>query len=115
MGGLSDTMLGVSAMPLIDAVHGEWVTILDGTQAGQRFYGVFEHQQDQVLESDLMNDPRGKRYLRFTDKAGNVPRDPKKMVKMLVGGKKYSATRQDFSAFLSVDFELVEIAQGKDI
>lgn len=110
MGGLSETMLGTSAMPLLDAVHGEWITVLDGVDAGKKFYGIFEHQQDQVLESDLMNDPRGKRYLRFTDRPGNVPTANKKMVKMKVGNKTYSATRQDFSAFLSVDFELLEIA-----
>lgn len=116
MGSLSDTMFGTSAMPLLDAAHGEPVKILDGVDAGKVFYAIRETQEDIVLASDLINDPRGKRMLRFTDKPGNVPSvNTKRLVKIQTSdGKKWSATRQDFSAYLSVDFELAEIVAGKD-
>ena len=116
MGSLSDTMLATSAMPLLDAVHSEWVEVLDGVDAGKIFYAIKENQADIVLESELINDPRGKRMLRFTDKPGNVPSvNTKRLVKLKTAdGKKWVATRQDFSAYLSVDFELAEIAAGKD-
>lgn len=112
MPSLSDTMLAGSCMPLLENVHGEPVRILDGVDAGKIFYAIKENEQDINLESDLLNDPRAKRMLRFTDRAGNVPStNTKKMVKIQTGdGKRWTATRQDFGAYLSVDFELAEIA-----
>ena len=107
-------MLKSAAMPLLDNVHSEAVFILDGVDTGKVFYGILEHVPDIALESDIISDPRGKRMLRFTDRPGNVPStNTSKMVKVKLGNKTYTATRQDFSAYLSVDFELVELPVGK--
>jgi hypothetical protein len=116
MGSVSDIMLASGVMPNLDALHGEQVLILDGVDAGKYFTAIKEHESDVKLDSDLMIDPRGRRMLRFTDTPGNVPSvGTKKLVKIQTGdGKKWSATRQDFGAYLSVDFELTEIAAGKD-
>lgn len=115
-GSLSDQMLAGSCMPLLDALHGESIEILDGVDKGKTFYAIKENQPDVVLESDVVIDPRGKRMLRFTDRPGNVPSvGTKRLVKVKTAdGKVWSATRQDFGAYLSVDFELVEISKGID-
>ncbi len=112
MGSLSDTMLAGGAMPLLDNVHGEPVQILDGVDVGKIFYAIRETEADVVDDSELIKDPRAKRMLRFTDRPGNVPSvGTKKMVKIKTAdGKRWTATRQDFGAYLSVDFELVELA-----
>jgi hypothetical protein len=111
MVSLSDTMLATGLMPNLEAVHGEVVTVLDGVDAGRKFTAINEIEPDAQLESELTIDPRSKRMLRFTDRPGNVPSvNTKKLVLIQTSnGKKYSATRQDFSAYLSVDFELVEV------
>lgn len=111
MGSLSDTLLAGSAMPLLESVHGEPVKVLDGVDAGKTFIGVIAHETDINLESDIMSDPRQKTMCRFTDRPGNVPSvNTKKLVKLQTAdGKKWAATKQDFSAYLSVDFELVQI------
>ena len=111
MGSISDTMLAASAMPLLESVHGETVTVLDGIDAGKKFTCIITHEPDVNLESDIMSDPRQKVMIRFTDRPGNVPSvGTKKLVKLKTAdGKKWAATKQDFSAYLSVDFELVQI------
>lgn len=105
-------MLSTGAMPLLENVHGERVKVLDGVDAGKWFTAINEVEADQVLESEIMRDPRAKRMLRFTDRPGNVPSvNTNKLVKIQTAdGRKWAATRQDFSAYLSVDFELVQIA-----
>ena len=105
-------MLAGGLMPCLESVHGEVVQVMDGADAGKLFTAINEIVPDVQLESELLIDPRAKRILRFTDRPGNVPSvNTKKLVKIKTSnGKLYSATRQDFSAYLSVDFELVEIA-----
>lgn len=111
MGSVSDTMLASGVMPNLDAIHGEAVTILDGVDAGRTLWGIVEHEQDVTLNSDMMPDPRGRRMLRFTNRAGNLPSaNAKRLFKVQIGNKKYSATKQDFGSFLSTDYELTEIA-----
>lgn len=109
-------MLAGGCMPLLDSVHSEPVQVLDGVDAGKVFYGIIEHVPDIILDSEIISDPRGKRMLRFTDKPGNVPSvNTRKLVKVKTSdGKRWTATKQDFSAYLSVDFELAEIANNID-
>lgn len=108
-------MLASSAMPNLDAVHSERVMVLDGVDAGKFFNGITDNVSDTILNSELLTDPRGRKMIRFTDKPGNVPSvNTKRLVKILMDGKTYVATKQDFSAYLSVDFELTEIVAGKD-
>ena len=111
MGSLSDALLAGGLMPSLESIHGERVQVLDGVDAGKWFVGVITHETDINLESDIISDPRQKVMLRFTDRPGNVPSvGTKKLVKLQTAdGKKWAATKQDFSAYLSVDFELVQI------
>ena len=110
MGSLSDTLLASGAMPNLDAVHSEPVMILDGVDAGKTMYGIITHESDQVDVSELMTDPRQRVMCRFTDRPGNVPSvNTLRLVKIQTAdGMKWKATRQDFSAYLSVDFELTQ-------
>ncbi len=102
-------------MPALESVHGEPVLILDGVDAGKTFIGIMANEADVMLNSELLSDPRGRQMIRFTDRPGNVPSvNTKRLVKVQINGKKYAATKQDFSAYLSVDFELTEIVPGKD-
>lgn len=112
MSSLSDIMLAGGCMPLLENIHGEPVQILDGVDTGKVFYAIRENETDVPSESEVLSDPRAKRMVRFTDRPGNVPSvNTKKMVKVKTAdGKRWTATRQDFSAYLSVDFELVELA-----
>ena len=111
MGSLSDNLLASGCMPNLEAVQGEQVFVLDGADAGKQFTAVITHEQDINIESDIISDPRQKVMCRFTDRPGNVPSvGTKKMVKLQTAdGKKWAATKQDFSAYLSVDFQLVQI------
>ena len=111
MGSLSDTLLASSLMPNLESVHGEPIKVLDGVDAGKVFVGVITHEPDVTIESDLsIGDARQKVMCRFANRPGNVPSvNTKRLVKIQTqDGKKWSATRQDFSAYLSVDFELVQ-------
>ena len=111
MGSLSDIMLAAGVMPNLEAIHGEPVVVLDGVDAGRTFTGVITHETDVNLESDIISDPRQKVMIHFADRPGNVPSvGTKKLVKIKTAdGKKWAATKQDFRAYLSVDFELVQI------
>ena len=111
MGSLSDTLLAGGCMPNLESIHGERVQILDGVDAGKVMIGVATHEADVNVESEIMSDPRQKVMCRFTNRPGNVPSvNSKKLVKLKTAdGKRWSATRQDFSSYLSTDFELVQI------
>jgi len=111
MPSLSDTMLSSSCAPLLESVHGETVTVLTGVDAGCKFNAINEIEQDIVLESDLLRDPRGKRVLRFRDVFGNVPRLSKLDKIETQDGRRWTATRRPLSAYLTVDFELAEISK----
>ena len=111
MGSLSDTLLAGSLMPNLESVHGEPVKILDGVDAGKTMVGVITHEPDVIVDSDLLADARQKVMCRFTNRPGNVPTvGTKRLVKIQTqDGKKWAATKQDFSAYLSTDFELVQL------
>ena len=111
MGSLSDTLLAGAGMPNLSAVHEESVLILDGIDAGNTMYAIITHEPDVSISSEIIySDPREKVMARFTFRPGNVPSaNTKRMVKIKTqDGKKWSATKQDFSAYLSTDFQLVQ-------
>ena len=108
MGALSDTMLGVSLMPLISAVHGERILVLTGLDAGKYFTGVREIEQDLTLREGDNNDPRAKVMLRF-DVKYPYPRLSKTDRIKTDDGKTWNALVQKQANFLTEDFELVEI------
>ncbi len=113
MRALSDTLLAGGCAVQLEAIHGEPVTVLQGPDAGRTFIGVVETESDLILATELGNDPRGKLMVRFRPE--QTPRIQSQcQVTRLSDGKKYNAVRQDFSAFLTNDFELKEIVEGKD-
>lgn len=114
MGSLSDRMLGGGCVKHIGAVHGETVQVLEGLDAGVTFAAnIIEIDADVVVVTELGDDPRPKRMLRF-DQARAVPRIQSQARVMTEDGKTWMAVRQQFNAYLTVDFELQEVAQDKD-
>ena|ERR1039458_4086370 len=112
MGGLSDLMLGGGCALHVEALHGERVRVLSGPDAGRSFAAVMEVEPDLGLEMALGNDPRGKRVLRFREPA--VPRLGSQDVVETDDGKRWRAVRRPDSAYLTVDFDLMEVVKGKD-
>lgn len=111
---LSDIMLAGGCVKHIDAVHGEDVVILDGPDAGTTFRAnIVEAGQDMILDTDLGQDPRGKRILRFAEEQP-LPRIASQAQVKTADGKKWTAVRQDFSGYLTRDFDLQEIVPEKD-
>lgn len=96
----------------VEAIHGEPIFILTGLDAGRTFIGVRESEADMILTSELGPDPRAKRMLRFRD--GAVPRLSLNDKLRTEDGKIWTAVRRPDDGFLTVDFELIEIVQGKD-
>lgn len=110
MPSLSDRMLASGCAAQVAAIHGEQVEVLDGPDAGRFFTAVREIESDQVLSTDLGLDPRAKIFLRFIEPpriglAGKVKTDD---------GKRWNAVRRQEANFLTQDFELTEIVEGKD-
>lgn len=111
---LSDQLLAGGCVAHIGTVHGEDVLILSGPDAGRSFRAnIVEAGQDMILETELGADPRGKRILRFAE-GSPVPRIQSQGQVQTADGKKWNAVRQDFSGYLTVDFDLKEIVPGKD-
>ena len=112
MPSIAERMLAAGCASLVEATHGEPFTILSGTDAGKVFVGVVEIETDMVLEGDLGADPRAKRMVRF--KNGNVPRLSATDALQDDQRQKWKAVRQPGNAFLTTDFELIEISTTKD-
>lgn len=109
MPALSDQLLAGGCASAIDALHGEPVTVLDGDDAGKTFRCVIENETDAILATDLGEDPRPKRIARFT--VGQSPRLKSQNRLRTEDGKVWKATRMPGVAFLTVDFELLEVTE----
>ena len=115
MPALSDTLLAAGAASHIEAVHGEPVFILSGPDAGKTFLAVRENASDVVLDENLSPDPRAKRLIRFREGAPQgVPRLSSQDRVQTCDGKQWYAVKYPQDGYLSSDFELVEIVNGKD-
>ena len=112
MGALSDTLLAGGCARQIEAIHGERVQVLDGSDAGKSFTAVREVEADQVLTTELGIDPRAKIWLRFREDA--TPNIVSQGTLQTDDGKKWKAVRRQEAGFLTNDFELTEIVPGKD-
>ncbi len=112
MGARSDIMLAGGCARHIEAIHGELVMVLDGPDAGKSFTAVREIQSDQILMSELGEDPRAKIVLRFID--GTEPQLGMSGQVQTDDGKKWNAVRRQEANFLTQDYELTEIVDGKD-
>lgn len=105
---LAERMLATGCVPSLEHSHGEPVKILTGGDAGRTFTAVIETEEDVALITDLSEDRRSRRIARF--RIGGIPRIKSQEVVQTDDGQKWNAVRQPGNAFLTVDFELREIA-----
>ncbi len=105
MPSVADRLLATSAAAL-ETIHGEVVSVLSGSEAGKSFTCIIETESDLNMDSELGQDNRGKRIARF-----RTPPDHqnKPFVLQTDDGRRWKATRQPGQAFLTTDFELVEM------
>ena len=103
-----------NAFKSVESIHGEFVDILSGTDAGKTFTAVILTQPSMVLGGDIGEDVREKVMAHFANtrcprlERGNQMRDSSGNVWKIVG-------RTDNPADSTTDFELVKIASGKDL
>ena len=112
MPSIADRMLAGSAIPNLFATHGESVSILSGLDAGRTFTAIREIESDQILSTELGEDPRAKIFLRFV--IGAVPRIGQSGRVQTDDGKQWNAVRLQEAGFLTSDYELTEFVAGKD-
>lgn len=111
MGALSDSMLATGCVPHIEAIHGEEFEILSGPNAGQKFKGVREIVSDQILATDLGEDPRDKIMLHIPS-IRNVVLPAQGRIRS-EDGRQWTAVRQPQS-HLTDDYELIEFIPDLD-
>jgi len=113
MPSIADMMLAGGCVRHIGAIHGEDIKIISGPMAGRTvFANVIENMQDAVLTTDLGEDRRGKRIIRFAD--GLVPEVVSQMIIQKADGTKWKAVRAPQDGYLTTDFELLQGVPGKD-
>jgi hypothetical protein len=108
---LADRMLATGAALHVERLHGDAVQILEGPDAGKTFTAVVEIEQDTIIDTELGQDPRPRRMLRFRE--GNAPTITGP-TRVRVNGQTYSINRVNGAAYLTTDFEMTEIVSGKD-
>ena len=107
MPAASDTMLASGSAAHAAALHGETVALLTGPHAGREVRGVvIENEADMDL-AGMMPDPRPKRIARFPV-ADHPPLRGQDVVRT-EDGNIWKAVRQPGFAFLTVDYELIEV------
>lgn len=107
MGSLSDTLLAGGAIPLLEVVHGETITVLTGPDAGKKFTAINEIEPDTNLVGEIATDARGTRYLHF-NAASPYPRLGKLDKVQTSDGRKWKATLEPNSSYLTVDYKIVQ-------
>jgi hypothetical protein len=113
MGSIGDDMLAAGCVENILAVHGEPFTVLgNGPDAGLTFIGVVEFETDMVMDTELGADPRGKRVVRF--KLGAHPILASQDLLRDAANKKWRAVQRPNNFHLTMDYEVIEFALGKD-
>jgi len=105
-------MLASGCAAHVAAIHGESVKVLSGPDAGQWFVAVREIESDQILSTDLGDDPRAKIFLRFME--DSTPQLGMTGRVQTEDGRKWTAIRRQEAGFLTTDYELTEIVPGKD-
>ena len=111
MPSASDKMLSGGLVPLIQSVHGESIVVMSGTDQGKTFPCVREVEQDIVLDAQLGEDRRSKHVVRFMYAIPNL--ESQDIVKT-DDGSLWHCVRNPQDGYLSTDFELKEIVNGKD-
>lgn len=112
---LSDIMLAAGCVKHIGVFHGETITVLEGPDQGKTFAAnIVETQSDQMLVTDTQDtDARPVVMLRF-DNALPVPNITQPTKIQRYDGTIWTATKEDYSAYLTTDFKLIEFVPGLD-
>jgi len=106
-------MLDSGCVTHIGAVHGINVKILTGPDAGKIFLAnTVETVQDIVMTSDLGSDTRAKRVIRFQDSRGLPQINSQATIE--IDGQRWTAVLNPGDGYLTTDFELKQIVEGKD-
>jgi len=108
MPSLADSLLAAGCVRQLERIHGEPVKILSGSDAGKTFVGIVEVEADALLPTELGEDSRGRRMLRFRN--GAAPAIASQGQVQTDDGKRWAAVRQTFGGHLTTDFELKEIS-----
>jgi len=109
---IADNMLSVGCAAHVAAIHGESVTILDGSLAGKVFTAVRETDGDQIVNIGDVSDRRGKRWFRFI---GQIPTLTRGTVVKTADGKRWSLMVAPQDGYLSTDYEAQEITTKDQI
>jgi hypothetical protein len=105
MPAISDMLLAAGCAPSLEAIHGERILVLSGADAGKTFIGIRENESDIVFDSQLGEDARPRRMIRFV----TAPALGRSDVIQTEDGKRWQATRAPGIAYLTTDFELAEL------
>ena len=106
--GLSDTILAGGCVSLIENVHAEQVIVLDGPDAAKTFLAVQEVEPDVIIGNEVMEDPRGKRVLRFNNK-NPIPNVNKFNKVQTADGKIWTLVKTPATSYLTTDYDMVEV------
>lgn len=111
MPSIGDNLLAGGCAANLAAIHGEPVKVLTGVDAGKTFTAVVENEQDLSIDTNLGVDPRMKRIARFH---GAPPQLSSQDKVQLSNGQVFKAVLQPGAAYLSTDFELIEVSANHD-
>jgi hypothetical protein len=107
MPSIADLMLSAGCVQLLHEAHAETVKVLSGADAGKTFRAIKEVEQDVVLTSELQQDRRPRRILRFLP--SSAPNLSAQDVLQTEDGMRWNAVVMPETAYLTTDFELVAI------
>src|SRR6185312_11790898 len=110
---LSEKMLAGGCALRVEVFHGELILVLTGADKGKTFIAVRETESDQMIISDIGNDVRAKRVIRFRD-GQPLPRLAAQDKVQSENGKRWSVVKAPQDGFLTTDFEVTEIVPGVD-
>lgn len=107
---IADTLIA-RAFSAVEKIHGQFVTVLSGTDAGRVFTGILTVEQSIEIES---GDAREKVMCIF--KRGASPSlESQNQIQDSSGTVWKVVNRKDNPVGNTVDFELVRIVAGKDL
>jgi hypothetical protein len=107
MNSLADRMLAGGCVAHVAAFHGGTFTVLSGERAGQSCaFNAIDSEPDQIVNTDLAEDPRGSRMLRLPETVA-VFATPTHI--QTPDGKFWLITKADYSSYLTHDYHMKEL------
>lgn len=106
-------MLAAGAVKLIAQLHGEPLTVISGTFAGQTFFIVKETLPELIFEGIAeAPDNRAKRIIRFDNSLANPTLQPEDHVQ--IGPTTYIVLDLKQDGYLTTDYTISELINGTD-